>query len=544
MSSARPLPLSLLNSAQSERARCGAKTKQTQPLAVAYHTQLAAAVRLLLAVQNGQTLDLALLAVPLSLRPAARALVSQALRVHGAAHMLLQQHLRKPLPDPVQALLLISMAQCPPLCQLVAHAQPRAVHTVLHQTVAALRQEKSLRKWQGLHGVVNGVLRNVQRQAQSHLEYLQERWPTAVAAPPVSLSVPRYLMAQVPLWWLARLQADWPQQWSAHLEASNQAPALHVRVAGYARDAVHSALDAAGISYTVLGREGLWLSARAPTPTDLPGFASGALSVQDGAAQLAAPLLLAAMNAIATSAAAQARPLRILDACAAPGGKTLHLLQLLGQGQATSGVPQTSAPAITLLALDIDAARLKRVASNIARARTWLNGTLMIEPLHPPWQLQAADAAAPQSWWDGEPFAAILLDAPCTGSGVLRRHPDMPLLRREQDIAQLAVQQARLLARLWPCLRDGGVLLYCVCSVFKDEAENQIAAFVTSHADARALLQWRFWAGAQQQAHVGEVPNAAWAASLQEIMDNSPHDHDGFYYALLQKYPADAKSKY
>ncbi|MET0382462.1 MAG: 16S rRNA (cytosine(967)-C(5))-methyltransferase RsmB, partial [Burkholderiaceae bacterium] len=236
-----------------------------------------------------------------------------------------------------------------------------------------------------------------------------------------------------------------------------------------------------------------------PVPVDrLPGFSAGAVSVQDAAAQRAAPLLIGA----GLPAGA-----RVLDACAAPGGKTAHLLELAD---------------LDVLALDSDAARLARVVGTLDRLG-----------------LRAAtrvgDGRRPAEWWDGRPFDAILLDAPCSASGIVRRHPDIRWLRRPQDIAALAGMQAELLDALWPTLKPGGRLLYATCSVFRAEGERQIDAFLQRrgaphvHLDDRApghLLPLPDNAGSGP-----EAPGSGFDASHGAVSD-------GFYYALLRKEPA------
>jgi 16S rRNA (cytosine967-C5)-methyltransferase len=209
--------------------------------------------------------------------------------------------------------------------------------------------------------------------------------------------------------------------------------------------------------------------------------------VQDAGAQLAAPLLL---EGLPTTAG----PLRLLDACAAPGGKTAHLLELADAH---------------VLALDVDAERCQRVTQNLARLGLSA-------------QVQAGDAADTAAWWDGQAWDGILLDAPCTASGIVRRHPDVRWLRRPTDVAQLAAQQARLLKALWPLLKPGGQLLYCTCSVFKAEGEAQIQTFLAHHTDA------------QMRPSPGHLlPHAA--GPQPQLPDNQSGEHDGFYYARLVK---------
>ncbi|MDB5878860.1 MAG: rsmB, partial [Variovorax sp.] len=192
-----------------------------------------------------------------------------------------------------------------------------------------------------------------------------------------------------------------------------------------------------------------------------------------------------------------AGPLRVLDACAAPGGKTAHLLEASGD------LP------IEVTALEIDALRSRRIGETLAR--------IGVEA-----KVLIADAARPSEWWDGRPYDAILLDAPCTASGIVRRHPDVRWLRRESDTPQLAVQQAALLASLWPLVRPGGRLLYCTCSVFREEGSHQIEAFLQHNTDARLR---------PSPGHL--LPQ--FGVNARGVPDNPLGDHDGFFYALLEK---------
>jgi len=220
----------------------------------------------------------------------------------------------------------------------------------------------------------------------------------------------------------------------------------------------------------------------------LPGFAEGDVSVQDAAAQRAAPLLIGA---------GLPRGARVLDACAAPGGKTAHLLELAD---------------LEVTALDSDPKRLTRVTETLQRLG-----------LHA--RTVAADAGEPASWWDGTPFDAILLDAPCSASGIVRRHPDVRWLRRAADIAALTAIQARLLAALWPLLTPGGRLLYCTCSVFKAEGEHQIDAFLQRNPGARL---------AAHPASPGHLLPLADNGNDRPPPGPSPVA-DGFFYALIEK---------
>jgi 16S rRNA (cytosine967-C5)-methyltransferase len=257
--------------------------------------------------------------------------------------------------------------------------------------------------------------------------------------------------------------------------------------------ACQAMLQQAGIAARPVGAAGLELERALPV-TAIPGFADGWLSVQDAAAQLAAPLLLDGLSA--------GSGLKVLDACAAPGGKTAHLLELAD---------------CEVTALDIDEARCGRIRQNLQRLG--LSARVI-----------AADAAAPDTWWPAAGatnFDAILLDAPCTASGIVRRHPDIPWLRREADIAQLATVQAGLLRALWPLLKAGGRLLYATCSVFHEEGVDQVESFVANNSDV--VLR-------HAPGHL--LPQST--APEDSVRDNPLGEHDGFFYALLEKLPPPA----
>jgi 16S rRNA (cytosine967-C5)-methyltransferase len=292
-----------------------------------------------------------------------------------------------------------------------------------------------------------------------------------------------------PFWWIQRVQQDHPEHWQDILRANNQAAPMTLRVntSRISREALQSEWAQHGLAADLVGQQGLVLAQAQPV-RDIPGFSEGLCSVQDAAAQCAAQLLLDGMTTGA--------PLRILDACAAPGGKTAHLLELLdAQSEVT--------------ALDIDPMRCERIAQNLQRIGRSAH-------------VVAADAALTKSWWDGRQFDAILLDAPCTASGIVRRHPDVRWLRRETDVAQLAKIQKNLLKQLWPLVRPGGRLLYCTCSVFKAEGEQQVKAFVEHNTDAHL------------RPSLGHLrPQSGTGAGVNA--DNLSGDHDGFFYALLEK---------
>jgi 16S rRNA (cytosine967-C5)-methyltransferase len=347
---------------------------------------------------------------------------------------------------------------------------PYEVFTLVDQAVEAAKRDPAARAQANF---INACLRRFLREREA-LVAASERDPVA-----------RW---NHPRWWIARLQADHPAQWEAILRANNTQAPMTLRV--NARQSTPAAylrrLGDAGIGATAVGAHGVILQSPQPVHR-IPGFDAGHVSVQDQAAQLAAPLLLSGM-------AARGRPLRVLDACAAPGGKTAHLLELRD---------------LDLVALDIDGARCERIGETLQRIGLAA-------------RIVTADAADPAIWWDGVPFDAILLDAPCTASGIVRRHPDVRWLRRESDIAQLAAQQARLLAALWPLVAPGGRLLYCTCSVFLAEGEAQIQTFVAHNKEAVLL---------PSPGHL--LPQSR--AKGDPVPDNRESDHDGFFYALLEK---------
>lgn len=331
-------------------------------------------------------------------------------------------------------------------------------HAALSATVEAARALK--RSHQA--GMVNAILRRAQREG------------LPAAAPERAW----------PEWLRAKVRADWPDRAEAIFAASAEAAPLWLRVnrarmpaADYLQR-LWEALPGLAAQATPLAVDAI----RVDTPVAvaaLPGFAAGDVSIQDGAAQLVADALAPAPGA------------QVLDACAAPGGKAAHLLE--------------RDPELRLLALDVDARRLQRVRDTLARVGTRA-------------RLQVADAGAPSAWWDGQAFDAVLLDAPCSATGIVRRQPDVLLHRRPEDIVTLRALQARLLDAAWTLLRPGGVLLYATCSILKDENEHQIDAFLARTPDARAEpLDARFGhaSGAGRQRLPGE------------------DGMDGFYYARL-----------
>ncbi len=429
--------------------------------------QLEAVASVVLAIRSGESGTAALKGVAAELRPGVQALTFQVMRSLGRAQALQELLARRAPPPRVQALLLTALALlCP------QSGAPYEAYTLVNQAVLAAKQSEAARAQAGF---INGCLRRFLRERE---DLMAMSGKNLVA------------LWNRPLWWIRLLMNEQPQTWQAILREGNGRPPMTLRV--NARKATVpgyvAALTRAGLEAIAVGHSGVIL--RQPRPVqDLPGFADGVVSVQDAAAQLAAPLLLRGLNATS-------RP-RILDACAAPGGKTAHLLEI-------------SDAAVT--ALDIDAQRCERISENLCRLG--LDAEVML-----------ADAAETSSWWDGRLFDAILLDAPCSGSGVVRRHPDIAWLRRESDMAQFAATQSRLLNALWPLLKPQGKLLYCTCSIFLTEGENQIQTFLAHNTGARIL---------PSPGHL--MPQGG--TNPERVRDNSIDDHDGFYFALLEKCPA------
>lgn len=286
-----------------------------------------------------------------------------------------------------------------------------------------------------------------------------------------------------PRWFIDIIRRDYPTDWESVLNANNARAPLTLRVNAQHTDRARylAALQTAGLSGSMHGTVASAIVLDKAVPVDrLPEFVSGHVSVQDAAAQLAAVFLDAQPND------------RVLDACAAPGGKAAHILER---------TPEVK----ELTALDVDNERMERVRASLAR----LNLTA---------KLAVADAAETATWWNGEPYDRILLDVPCSATGVIRRHPDIKTRRQPADIAKLQSTQRRLLDGVWPCLKRGGKLLYATCSVLREENNQQIAAFLARHGDATAEPL----AGSQ-------------SAGLGLQILPGENDMDGFYYACLRK---------
>ena len=433
------------------------RTATTDPRAVA--------ARLLGRLEQGESLSILLAGGMEALEPRDRSLVRAF--CYGVARWwlqleaLLEPLLSRPLKTrdrDLKALLLLGLYQ-------LQHMRI-APHAVLDQTVGATR---SLNKpWAA--GLVNAVLRRFQRE--------QGRLMTDLAANPEA----RYAH---PLWLLQALQAAWPEQWQEIVAAANQQPPMSLRInrrrsspkayAGRLRDAGIAARPIPGAA------DGLVLD----QPLDverLPGFRDGLVSVQDGGAQLAAGLLEVGPGQ------------RVLDACAAPGGKTAHILETAPDG-------------VTVTAVDLSAERLQRVRENLQRLG------LVAEVCQ-------GDAAAPGGAWAEQRYQRILLDVPCTATGVIRRHPDIKRLRRASDLAPLVALQSRILDAVWPLLEPGGLLLYATCSLLPEENHLQLQAFLQRRPEAREdpiEASWGHACGIGRQILPGEA------------------GMDGFFYARIGK---------
>ena len=419
---------------------------------------LRVAAEALACVRGGQALDAALRAIGPGLsardRATAQDIAYTACRRFNLLDALAAALMKKPNP-PVDFLLRAALSE------LIEH--PVRAHTIVDQAVTAAGDIAN----GAFKPLVNGVLRSFLRERDAHLTQANHTEAVRLA---------------YPQWWIDRVRAAWPMHWEAMLDAGNQRPAMTLRAnlkRGTVED-LQSGLTAAGIAAHRTGESAITLD-KPQSAARIPGFAEGRVSVQDLGAQQAAQLLDVQTG------------MRVLDACAAPGGKTAHILERTG---------------CDLTALDRDAARLDTVRANLHRLG-----------LHA--VCHAADAAAPGTWWDGVMFDRILLDTPCTGSGVIARHPDGKWLKRARDIAQLARLQAQLLAALWQVLKPGGKLLYATCSVFPEENTRQIDAFVSAHQDARLLSP--------------SFDNAYPLLCVGGQLLPSPL-HGGFYYALLEKH--------
>jgi len=433
----------------------------------------AAAARAVSAVYRGRSLDAALAEVfstSSQQLSAERALIQEmaygALRWHFQLMPLVSSFLERPIKEndaDLKALLVIGFYQL-----LYMRVAPHAAVTETVEAAAVLKKD-----W--AKGMTNAVLRRLLREE------------TQIRA---RIDADEVLALAHPAWLLARIKIAWPDNWRTIAAANNARAPLTLRVHSgkITRTAYLAQLTRAGLVAHAAPDVDSALHLESPVAVEsLPGFAAGEVSVQDAAAQLAAPLLDAQPGE------------RVLDACAAPGGKAAHILELK--------------PRASLIALDADARRLERVRDNFTRLG--ITGAVI-----------QGDAADPAGWWDGQAFDRILLDAPCSATGVIRRHPDIRLHRSTADIGRVVATQARLLNALWPLLAPGGKLLYVTCSILPEENTQQMAAFLARQPDALV----------QALAHPALGRYAQPAGAGFQILPGTG-DMDGFYYSAVTKRP-------
>jgi 16S rRNA (cytosine967-C5)-methyltransferase len=434
---------------------------------------LRAAATVWVQVSRGHALDRVLRERPVGsdgagrLQAAVRDVCHDALRRRALIEALLGRLIARPPAPEVGGLLAVALSQ------LLDEAYRE--HVLVDQAVVAARSDRRARN---ASAFVNAVLRSFLRRRATLLPQLQLDDATR-------LNVPR--------WWLQRVQRDHPEHWERALACSAHPPPLVLRVNRRRCDVDRylSLLKEQAVAASRIGQYAVRL--HRPCPVErIAGFAEGLVSVQDAGAQLAASWLQASDD------------MRVLDACAAPGGKTGHLAELSDAH---------------IDAVELDPQRAERVTENLSR----------LGLMEPRIRILIADAGDATSFWDGRPYQRILLDAPCTASGIVRRHPDIPWLRREADVAQLATIQSRLLDALWPLLAPAGRLLYVVCSVFREEADQQADSFLERHPDARLIPL-----AGKKHGSLQLLPDGADPVEPGQIAD-LPTQHDGFFFALFEK---------
>jgi 16S rRNA (cytosine967-C5)-methyltransferase len=382
-------------------------------------------------------------------------------RHYFSVNALSKMLLDKPLPEnarPVQALLWVGLYQ-------LAYTDT-SEHAAINETVEACAQLKLVK----FKGVLNAILRRFQREKDELLTALKDS------------EVPKY---EHPKWLVKALKKSWPEHWQDICENANKQAPMCLRVntnlqnrSEYIHTLENSEIKASEGKHTLTS-----VYLESPTSVSkLPSFDQGASSVQDEAAQLSAQLL------------APKKGERILDACCAPGGKTCHLLESV-DNQAH------------VVAIDADATRLQRVHENLARLNLSAD-------------VKQGDAQHPEAWWDGKPFDRILLDVPCSATGVIRRHPDIKLLRQKADIDNLASLQQNILQKAWDLLKPGGTLLYATCSILPVENQDNIQQFLEHQADATL-----------EPIELSTGINTGFGQQLFPQHGG----HDGFFYALLKK---------
>lgn len=420
------------------------------------------AAQVLSLILGGQSIDSALVSSNLSSerKRVAQGLVFETYRNIALAEALCKILTAKPPKPLIKALILVALVQL--------QTKRREEFTIVNEAVQAA---KKLDENPKVSGFINAVLRRFCRERQSLIKRCSSQ---------------ESVRCNAPSWWIKRYREVLGEKADSVFKVQHQHPPLSLRINKLKTTAESylKVLQENGIKASPIGANGVVLDT--PIPVEkIPGFFEGMVSVQDAGSQLAADILDAKEG------------MRVLDACAAPGGKTGHIAE--------------KAP-VEILALEIDSTRAEKIKENMERL------SLKCE-------VKVADAADVKHWWDGEPFDRILLDAPCTASGIVRRQPDIPWSRQPADIEKLAKMQKRLLERLWPLVKKGGRLLYAVCSVFPQEGENQIARFLEGFPDA-TLVPFERAPSGQLRLIPTELRDAD--GKILEV-------HDGFFYALLEK---------
>ncbi len=429
---------------------------------MAKNTRLLAAQTIVSVLDGGQSLTNALEKTLIQLEnPQEKAFVQAVCygicRYYHRLQFLLSQLLDKPIKDAeIYALALVGLYQ-------LAFMRVKN-HAAVSETVDATPKKKSWAK-----NLINALLRRYLRE-QEQLENLANSNPVALHSHPK--------------WLIARIESDWGEKAAQIFHAANEPPPMILRVNQLQTTRENYLQQLADLEIEAQAVENCSSAIRLSKPvgvTTLPNFETGMVSVQDTAAQFAATLLDLRVGQ------------RVLDLCAAPAGKTAHILELQ--------------PNLECVAVDIDATRMKRVETNLQR-------------LNLSSQLIVGDATQPENWWDGKLFDRILVDAPCSALGVIRRHPDIKLLRRADDLIALPALQAAILKAAWSMLKEGGLMVYATCSILKAENENQIAQFLSENTNAQEIPFEKNHAKHGWQILTGE------------------NSCDGFYYAKLQKMTA------
>ena len=434
-------------------------TDQNTPRSLPLSEAITIAAQAVSEVMSGRSLTEVLDQLDAHERPIVQSLSFDALRKWVRSHEFIKQFIPKTPPPEVDHLLSVAIAL---FLQDPTESKGYPAHTIVDQAVKACGEYDQTMYAKGL---VNAVLRKVSLVVQPPKG--EKRFPPD--------PIPMY----VPAWWRANLKRNYSKAWQSILfQQAKRAPLiLRVNQKQYTREQYQSLLSEAGISSKLIEElAGVQLPSALLLPeavpvSDLPSFYSGAVSVQDAGAQLAAILLNPQMGEL------------VLDACAAPGGKTAHLLELTD---------------CAMHALELDGERIGKIGGNLDRLRLHSDKVRILR-----------GDASKAAWWDGVPFDKILLDAPCSASGIVSRHPDIPFLRREADIRALQEKQRAILNQAWKMLKAGGTLLYVTCSIFPEEGEVQAVWFAEQHSNAVRL-----------------------AAPGQILPDEL---NDGFYYALFKK---------